>query len=95
MHKLYTFLKYTFITLWTVFIVAPFLWAISTSFKDFQSVNGGVTYSRIAAYENVNPLIKGNLFVAVKNILTSLSMRVPSDSHSAVLLLPLQQKSVW
>ena len=44
MHKLYTFLKYTFITLWTVFIVAPFLWAISTSFKDFQSVNSKVTY---------------------------------------------------
>ena len=44
MHKFYTFLKYTFITLWTVFIVAPFLWAISTSFKDFQSVNSKVTY---------------------------------------------------
>ena len=44
MEKLYKFLKYTFIILWTVFIVAPFLWAISTSFKDFQSVNSKVTY---------------------------------------------------
>ena len=44
MEKLYKILKYTFITLWTVFIVAPFLWAVSTSFKDFQSVNSKVTY---------------------------------------------------
>ena len=44
MEKLYKFLKYTFIILWTVFIVAPFLLAISTSFKDFQSVNSKVTY---------------------------------------------------
>ena len=44
MSKLYTFLKYFFITFWTVFVVAPFLWAVSTSFKDFQSVNSKVTY---------------------------------------------------
>jgi len=44
MGKLYTFLKYFFITIWTVFVVAPFLWALTTSFKDFNSVNGGVTY---------------------------------------------------
>ncbi len=44
MNKFYTFLKYFFITFWTVFVVAPFLWAVSTSFKDFQSVNSKVTY---------------------------------------------------
>ena len=44
MGKLYKFLKYFFITFWAVFVVAPFLWAISTSFKDFNSVNGGATY---------------------------------------------------
>ena len=44
MNKLYTFLKYFFIVFWAVFVVAPFLWALTTSFKDFQSVNGGVTY---------------------------------------------------
>ena len=44
MSKLYTFLKYFFIVFWAVFVVAPFLWALTTSFKDFQSVNGGVTY---------------------------------------------------
>src|SRR6056300_829058 len=42
MGKLYKFLKYSFITIWTVFVVAPFLWALTTSFKDFNSVNGGV-----------------------------------------------------
>ena len=44
MYKLYTILKYSFVTLWTMFVVAPFLWALSTSFKDFQSVNSKVTY---------------------------------------------------
>tara|TARA_Y100000746_G_scaffold80023_1_gene67474 strand:+ start:37 stop:885 length:849 start_codon:yes stop_codon:yes gene_type:complete len=44
MGKLYKFLKYSFITIWTVFVVAPFLWALTTSFKDFNSVNGGATY---------------------------------------------------
>ena len=44
MGKIYTFLKYFFITVWTVFVVAPFLWALTTSFKDFNSVNGGATY---------------------------------------------------
>ena len=27
-----------------MFVIAPFLWALSTSFKDFNSVTGGVTY---------------------------------------------------
>ena len=44
MYKFYIFLKYSFVTLWTMFVVAPFLWALSTSFKDFQSVNSKVTY---------------------------------------------------
>ena len=44
MGKLYKFLKYSFITIWTVFVVSPFLWALTTSFKDFNSVNGGATY---------------------------------------------------
>ena len=44
MPKLYTFLKYFFVVLWACFVIAPFLWAISTSFKDFNSVTGGATY---------------------------------------------------
>lgn len=44
MRKLYVTLKYLFIGLWSMFVVAPFLWALSTSFKDFNSVTGGATY---------------------------------------------------
>tara|TARA_B100001769_G_C22087388_1_gene586293 strand:+ start:189 stop:1037 length:849 start_codon:yes stop_codon:yes gene_type:complete len=44
MTKLYIMLKYFFIGSWSMFVVAPFLWALSTSFKDFNSVTGGATY---------------------------------------------------
>ena len=44
MRELYITLKYLFISLWSIFVVAPFLWALSTSFKDFNSVTGGATY---------------------------------------------------
>ena len=44
MNKLYVTLKYGFICIWSMFVVAPFLWALSTSFKDFQSVTSGATY---------------------------------------------------
>jgi len=44
MGLLYSTLKYLAVTLWSVFVIAPFLWAISTSFKDFQSVTNGATY---------------------------------------------------
>ena len=40
----YKILKYGFICLWAAFVIAPFLWALSTSFKDFQSVTSGATY---------------------------------------------------
>ena len=44
MRAFYLTLKYLIITLWSMFVIAPFLWALSTSFKDFNSVTGGVTY---------------------------------------------------
>ncbi len=44
MRIFYVTLKYTAVTLWSMFIIAPFLWALSTSFKDFNSVTGGSTY---------------------------------------------------
>ena len=44
MRSIYAFIKYSCICLWSVFVVMPFLWAISTSFKDFNSVTGGATY---------------------------------------------------
>ena len=56
MYKIYTILKYSFVILWTVFIVAPFLWALSTSFKNFQSVTSKVTYIPWVDYE---PTLEG------------------------------------
>ena len=44
MRIFYVTLKYTAVTLWSMLIIAPFLWALSTSFKDFNSVTGGATY---------------------------------------------------
>ncbi len=44
MRSLYTTLKYLAIALWTAFVVGPFLWALSTSFKDFSSVTSGTKY---------------------------------------------------
>ena len=44
MRIFYVTLKYTAVTLWSMFIIAPFLWELSTSFKDFNSVTGGATY---------------------------------------------------
>ena len=44
MRTFYLTLKYLVITFWSMFVIAPFLWALSTSFKDFNSVTGGATY---------------------------------------------------
>ena len=56
MQKLYITLKYLFIGLWSMFVVAPFLWALSTSFKDFNSVTGGATY---IPWEDFEPSLEG------------------------------------
>ena len=44
MGTFYVTLKYTAVTLWSMLVIAPFLWALSTSFKDFNSVTSGATY---------------------------------------------------
>jgi multiple sugar transport system permease protein len=44
MRTLYRVLKYAAILLWSVFVVAPFLWALTTSFKTANGVTGGPTY---------------------------------------------------
>ncbi len=72
MSKLYTFLKYFFITFWTVFVVAPFLWAVSTSFKDFQSVNSKVTYIPWLDFE---PTLEG-WRVLIKSPAKGISQRI-------------------
>lgn len=51
MSKLYTSLKYLAIALWSVFVVTPFLWALTTSFKTANGVTGGPTYIPWLQYE--------------------------------------------
>ena len=56
MGTFYTTLKYTAVTIWSMFVIAPFLWALSTSFKDFNSVTSGATYIPWVDFE---PTIEG------------------------------------
>lgn len=42
--RLYPVLKYLFLLGWSLFVVFPFLWALSTSFKDGNAVTSGPTY---------------------------------------------------
>lgn len=44
MYKLYKFLKYGAIILWSVFVVSPFMWALTTSFKTSEGIVSGATY---------------------------------------------------
>ena len=51
MFNLYSFLKFSALVAWAVFIIAPFLWALSTSFKSDNGVVGGATYIPFLEYE--------------------------------------------
>jgi multiple sugar transport system permease protein len=44
MSPLYRLLKFTAMALWSAFVVAPFLWALTTSFKTANGVTSGPTY---------------------------------------------------
>ena len=44
MSRSYQLLKYLCLLGWSAFVVFPFLWALSTSFKDANSVTGGARY---------------------------------------------------
>ncbi|VAW20661.1 ABC transporter, permease protein 2 (cluster 1, maltose/g3p/polyamine/iron) [hydrothermal vent metagenome] len=44
-------LKFTAIVLWSAFVVAPFLWALTTSFKTANGVTGGATYIPFVDYK--------------------------------------------
>lgn len=44
MKIIYLSFKYGVITLWSVFVIGPFLWALSTSFKNANAITGGATY---------------------------------------------------
>jgi len=45
------FLKYCAVALWSAFVVAPLLWALTTSFKTANGVTGGPTYLPYVDYE--------------------------------------------
>ena len=51
MKTLYPVLKYLAVLLWSVFVVFPFLWALTTSFKDANGVTGGATWIPWLQYE--------------------------------------------
>ncbi|HYD59545.1 MAG TPA: carbohydrate ABC transporter permease [Noviherbaspirillum sp.] len=51
MTTLYRLLKYAAILLWSAFVLAPFMWALSTSFKTSNGVTGGPTYLPWLQYE--------------------------------------------
>ena len=40
----YHVIRYVCLLAWTAFVVFPFLWALSTSFKDANAVTGGASY---------------------------------------------------
>lgn len=44
MNRIYRFIKYGFLLSWSAFVVAPFLWALSTSFKDANAITSGARY---------------------------------------------------
>jgi len=53
---LYRFLKYLAISIWSVFVIAPFLWALTTSFKTSSGIVSGATYIPWLQYQ---PSLKG------------------------------------
>jgi len=44
-------IKFGAILLWSVFVIAPFLWALTTSFKTANGVTGGATYIPFVDYK--------------------------------------------
>ena len=56
MSALYRILKYAAILLWSAFVIAPFLWALTTSFKTANGITGGPTYVPWLQY---NPSLEG------------------------------------
>lgn len=51
MNSVYRILKYLAIFLWSAFVIAPFLWALTTSFKTANGVISGPTYIPWLQYE--------------------------------------------
>ena len=51
MKTLYLAIKYSAILLWSSFVLFPFLWAVSTSFKTANGITGGATWIPWLQYE--------------------------------------------
>lgn len=56
MKTTYMALKYGAIVVWSIFVIAPFLWALTTSFKSDGAVAGGATYIPFVDFE---PVLEG------------------------------------
>jgi multiple sugar transport system permease protein len=56
MRRLYSALKYSAIVGWSLFVVAPFLWALTTSFKSDAAIITGATY---VPYVDFTPTLEG------------------------------------
>jgi len=51
MANIYSGLKYGVLVAWAVFVIAPFLWALTTSFKSDNGIIGGATYIPFLEFE--------------------------------------------
>lgn len=49
--SIYKWIKYLVLILWSVFVVGPFLWALSTSFKEDAAVVSGARYIPFVDFE--------------------------------------------
>ena len=77
MRLVYVTLKYLAVCLWSMFVIAPFLWALSTSFKDFNSVTGGATYIPWVDFE---PSLEGCLLYTSPSPRDNKASRMPSSA---------------
>lgn len=75
--------KYAFLLAWSAFVIAPFLWAITTSFKDFNAVAGGVTYIPWVDFE---PTLDGWSVLWRKQSEGGVALAVPYLNSIAVTL---------
>lgn len=90
MARLYPFFRYTLLILWSIFVIAPFLWALSTSFKDDAAVVSGATYIPFVDYQ---PSLQGwaTLFGAAGGVdirrpyVTSLLLTIVSTAIAVAL----------
>ena len=81
---LYRVLKYAALIAWSIFVVAPFLWALSTSFKSDPGVVGGATYIPFLEYE---PTVDGWTALFRDTSSGGISMQGPYLSSLVVSLI--------